>query len=65
MADKAMPKWEGFKHLSKSLARNGVKDPKALAAWIGRKKFGSKKFNKASATGTSLRHAMPKYQGKK
>ncbi len=30
-----------------------VKDPGALAAWIGRKKFGKAKFQKLAAKGTS------------
>ncbi len=29
----------------------GAKNPKALAAWIGRKKYGAKKFGKLSAMG--------------
>jgi len=33
-----------FKELSSKLKKKGAKDPKALAAWIGRKKYGSKKF---------------------
>lgn len=37
-----------FKALSGKLAKRGVRDPKALAAWIGRKKYGAKKFGKLS-----------------
>lgn len=37
-----------FKKLAASLAAKGVKDPKALAAAIGRKKYGAKKFAKLS-----------------
>ena len=37
-----------FKQLSSKLKKKGAKDPKALAAWIGRKKYGPKKFNKLS-----------------
>ena len=40
-----------FKKLSKQLGKKGAKDPKALAAWIGRKKYGKKKFQKMAATG--------------
>lgn len=40
-----------FKALSKKLAKKGVKDPKALAAAIGRKKFGKKRFQKLAAKG--------------
>jgi len=64
MAGKSMPKWTGFKNLSTSLKRKGVRDPKALAAWIGRKKYGKKKFQKAASSGKSLRGAMPAYKGK-
>ncbi len=35
-----------FKKLVKELAAKGVKDPKALAASIGRKKYGKAKFQK-------------------
>lgn len=42
---------ERFAHLKKSLAKKGAKDPGALAAFIGRKKFGAKKFNKLAAKG--------------
>ena len=35
-----------FKKLKKSLASKGAKDPGALAAYIGRKKYGKKKFQK-------------------
>ena len=37
-----------FKQLTSKLKKKGAKDPKALAAWIGRKKYGPKKFNKLS-----------------
>jgi len=37
-----------FKQLSSKLKKKGAKNPKALAAWIGRKKYGPKKFNKLS-----------------
>ena len=40
-----------FSQLTKKLAGKGVNNPKALAAWIGRKKFGSKKFAALSAKG--------------
>ena len=33
-----------FKQLTGKLSKKGVKDPKALAAFIGRKKYGAKKF---------------------
>lgn len=34
----------GFDALSKQLAAKGAKEPDALAAWIGRKKYGRKQF---------------------
>ncbi len=48
----------GFKKLAGELAHEkGVTNPAALAASIGRKKYGAKKMQHASATGTSLRRA--------
>ncbi len=42
-----------------------------LAAWIGRRKYGAKRFNQAAAKGQSLRgvpgkagHAMPPFKGR-
>ena len=40
-----------FKNLESKLSRQGVKDPAALAASIGRKKLGAKKFNSLAAQG--------------
>lgn len=40
-----------FKSLANKLARKGAENPKALAAWIGRKKYGSKKMAKLSSHG--------------
>ena len=39
-----------FKALSASLAAKGAHDPHALAAWIGRKKYGRGPFKKLAAT---------------
>jgi hypothetical protein len=50
----------GFNKLTKELAKKGVRDPKALAASIGRKKYGKKKFQEAAAKGKSLKGAKPK-----
>lgn len=41
----------GFEKLTKSLAGKGAQDPKALAAWIGRKKYGKEKFQKMAKGG--------------
>lgn len=50
-----------FKKMVKKLAgKKGVTDPAALAASIGRKKYGAKKMAKAAATGKSLRGAKAK-----
>lgn len=40
-----------FKSLTKKLAKKGAKDPKALAAYIGRKVLGKAKFQKLAAKG--------------
>lgn len=40
-----------FEKLTHSLAASGASNPKALAAWIGRKKLGKKKFQAKAAAG--------------
>lgn len=48
----------GFDKLKKKLGKKkkkGVEDPGALAASIGRKKYGKKKFQKAAAKGVSMK----------
>ena len=40
-----------FKSLSKKLRKQGVRDSDALAASIGRKKFGKKRFQELAAAG--------------
>jgi len=40
-----------YKKLVKELASKGAKDPKALAASIGRKKYGKEKFQEMAAKG--------------
>lgn len=40
-----------FQKLKGELAKKGVKDPGALAAEIGRKKYGKAKFQKMAAKG--------------
>lgn len=45
----------GFRKLEGQLAkRPGVTNPGALAAYIGKRKYGNKTFNRAAATHTSL-----------
>ncbi len=44
-----------FKALTKSIgARQGVKNPAAVAAWIGRKKYGQKQMTKWSVAGRKV-----------
>lgn len=40
-----------FKKLTSELAKKGAENPKALAAWIGRKKYGKERFQELSANG--------------
>jgi hypothetical protein len=40
-----------FKKLTAQLASKGAHDPAALAAWIGRRKYGKGAFGKLSAAG--------------
>jgi hypothetical protein len=48
-------KYVGFDKLKGELAqRPGVTDPGALAAAIGRKKYGKKRFQKHAATGETF-----------
>jgi len=42
---------ERFKQLSGSLKRRGAEDPDALAAWIGRKKYGKRRFQELAQKG--------------
>ncbi len=44
----------GFKAREGKLSHKGIKDPGALAASIGRKKWGAKTFNRAAAQGRKL-----------
>ncbi len=41
----------GFKALTAQLQRRGAKNPKGLAAWIGRKKYGKAGMAKKAAAG--------------
>ena len=53
MAKKKPPLGTGerFGNLVKSLAAKGAENPDALAAWIGRKKYGKKKFQQLAVAG--------------
>jgi hypothetical protein len=46
-----MASGDKFRKLTKQLRRKGVRNPKALAAWIGRKKLGKAAFQKKAAAG--------------
>jgi len=49
--------YEGFDNLKKALSKKkGIKNPGALAAAIGRKKYGAAKFNAAAHAGKKLGH---------
>lgn len=52
--------YEGFKAVEESAARSGADDPAAVAAAVGRKKYGAKRFNEAAAKGENLRGAHAK-----
>lgn len=50
-------KYTGFDRLKGELAkRPGVTDPKALAASIGRKKYGAKRLEHHAAAGKPFKH---------
>tara|TARA_R110002020_G_scaffold449253_2_gene662311 strand:- start:5487 stop:5657 length:171 start_codon:yes stop_codon:yes gene_type:complete len=51
MAKAKLGSGKRFSTLAKKLDKQGVRDPKALAAHIGRKKYGKQKFQKLAAAG--------------
>ncbi len=55
MAKARLGSGKRFKSLKSKLAKRGAKNPGALAAYIGRKKYGSKKMAKLSAAGRRRR----------
>lgn len=54
----------GFKKMTRSLAAKGAKDPKALAAWIGRKKYGKEAFREKSLQARGLGRRAKTIEGK-
>jgi len=40
-----------FKQLTNKLRKKGARSPERLAAWIGRKKYGKKRFQQLSRMG--------------
>ena len=53
-------KIDDFQALVTKLKKRGARSPKALAAWIGRKKYGKKKFQAAAAKGKKMKGMKPK-----
>jgi len=51
MAQPKLGSGKRFAKLAAKLGKNGAKDPDALAAYIGRKKYGKKRFGKLSEKG--------------
>jgi hypothetical protein len=50
----------GFDKLKNQIAaKGGVSNPAAVAASIGRKKYGKKRFQKAAASGTPMKGMKP------
>lgn len=56
--------YTGFKKLAGSL-EGKVRNPGAVAASIGRKKYGKAKFQKAAAEGKKMKGMKPKKKAKK
>lgn len=54
---------ERYEQMIARLSARGVKDPKALAAFIGRKKLGKAKFQKLAAEGRRRAAAKRKSHG--
>ena len=58
--------YEGFRALVGELAakkgKSKVRNPAAVAAAIGQKKYGRAKFNKAAAAGKSMRGMKPMHE---
>lgn len=53
-AEQVSEKYMGFEKVKAAAAKGGAKDPGAVAASIGRKKYGKEKFQKAAAAGKKL-----------
>lgn len=51
MAKPALGTGERFKALVAKLRARGITNPKALASWIGRKKYGKKRFQQLAIRG--------------
>lgn len=51
MAKPKLGSGKRFANLASKLKKKGAENPKALAAWIGRKKYGKEKFQKLAIKG--------------
>jgi hypothetical protein len=51
MAKPKLGSGKRFKQLENKLSKKGIKNPGALTAYIGRKKYGNTKFNKLAQKG--------------
>jgi hypothetical protein len=56
--------YEGFAKVKADAAAGGARDPGAVAAAIGRKKYGAKAFNKAASSGKSMKGMRPMSKGR-
>lgn len=56
-AEKVDEKYMGFEKVKAAAKKGGAEDPGAVAASIGRKKYGKEKFQKAAAAGKKLGEA--------
>jgi hypothetical protein len=56
--------YEGFKKVEASAKASGARNPAAVAAAVGRKKYGSAKFNAAAHAGKKMRGMKPAKAGK-
>ena len=63
--EKLEKKYMGFSRVRRRLGgKKGVYDPAGLAAYIGRKKYGKKKFQRAAAKDKKMKGMRPKKKGK-
>jgi hypothetical protein len=51
--------YQGFAAVKASAKAGGARNPGAVAAAAGRKKYGKKAFQKHAAAGTSMEHVKP------
>lgn len=52
--------YTGFAKLKAMLAKKGARNPGAVAASIGMKKYGKKKMEQHAHSGTSMKNVSPK-----